>query len=365
MFRAFVLLLLTCLFLSSGTYSQDLKPTIDYSHIDSFARQLKYPGDVYRLTQALTTPYQDNLSKARAIFIWITDNIRYDYKLYNLDEEKRIKKMKYPTCKTGEDCSLKMQDWENNYISKILRTRKAICNGYSMLFKRMCTIAGIRCDIITGYTKNKHYLIGKMGALDHAWNAVYLDSTYYLVDATWAAGSCPENESSGKLEGPFTKNFDEYYWLTPFDKLSRDHYPEDPKWVLHNSFTKEKFKNNPFIEPRADHNLVIVNPTSGIVKVKICDTLHFELEYTKPVTYVQVNSNLARNPTVYKWEKTSRKKFEWIKNEYAIKKQAYIPFNQEGHRYTFDYPVTDMNLNYVDILFDYFRAMRFKIEVIP
>ncbi|GEP89148.1 Transglutaminase-like superfamily protein [Chitinophaga terrae (ex Kim and Jung 2007)] len=365
MFKPLVPLLLVLQLLSPALYSQDLPQRNDYPAIDSFARRLKYPGDVYRLTQSLTTPYHDNLSKARAIFIWITEHIKYDYKLYNLDDEAKVKKLKYPKCREGEDCTLKMEDWENNYISKILRKRKAICDGYSKLFKRMCNLAGIHCEIISGYTKNKHYQIGKMGKVDHAWNAVYLDSAYYLVDATWAAGFCQEDESSGKLKGPFVKKFDNYYWLTPFDKLSRDHYPEDPKWLFNSGYTREKFKNNPYIEPSADHNLVIISPATGVIRAKPCDTIHFEIEYEKPITRLQVNSNLSRNPAVYSLVKNGKKGKDWVLNEPALRRQQYISFNRDNNRYSFDYEVTDANLNYLDILFNYFRAMRFKVIITP
>jgi len=32
-----------------------------------------------------------------------------------------------------------------------------------LLFKQMYNLAGIRCDIINGYTRNKHYQIKKKG----------------------------------------------------------------------------------------------------------------------------------------------------------------------------------------------------------
>lgn len=52
---------------------------------------------------------------------------------------------------------------------------KAVCEGYSSLFYRMCLEAGIDCRIILGKADNE----------DHAWNIVKLGSYYYNIDVTW------------------------------------------------------------------------------------------------------------------------------------------------------------------------------------
>ena len=44
------------------TYSQD------YTEIDNYARSVKYTRDLAKLTDKLTSPYSDDLSKVRAIF---------------------------------------------------------------------------------------------------------------------------------------------------------------------------------------------------------------------------------------------------------------------------------------------------------
>jgi hypothetical protein len=57
--------------------------------------------------------------------------------------------------------------------------------------------------------------------VNHAWNAVCIDSNYYFPDPTWAAGGCLEDEDTGKLL-LFIKHYDEYYWLTPADERFRN-----------------------------------------------------------------------------------------------------------------------------------------------
>lgn len=226
MFRLKFLLFTAILLFPDLVYSQHRKNESSFLLVDSVARTVKYKKDIYRLTQELTNPYPEQLVKVRAIFIWITDNIRYDYKYYN-----KGKQPKTPKCKPGVNCEQLLIDWESSYIKRILKKGQGVCDGYSRLFKKMCDIAGIRSEIIAGYTKTRYYEVGNTGSVDHSWNAIWLDSAYYLLDATWAAGYCTEDEVTGKLTG-FQKQFDNYYWFTPFKDFTRNHYPQTANGFL-------------------------------------------------------------------------------------------------------------------------------------
>lgn len=59
---------------------------------------------------------------------------------------------------------------------------KAVCQGYAYAFKLLCDKAQIPCWIVTGFYKEPH-----------AWNYVWLDGDYYMVDLTWDDG---ENRAS-------------------------------------------------------------------------------------------------------------------------------------------------------------------------
>jgi transglutaminase/protease-like cytokinesis protein 3 len=58
----------------------------------------------------------------------------------------------------------------------------------------------------------------------HAWNAVRINGRWYLLDATWDAGTVAGDT--------FTKRYSTDYLLAPPDVFGRDHYPEDPRWQL-------------------------------------------------------------------------------------------------------------------------------------
>ena len=93
--------------------------------------------------------------KVRAIYDWITRNVRYDYA--NLGNDSYL--LQYTA-----------------YAAVINRT--AVCNGYASLFYRLANDAGIDCRFITGTAGGYH-----------AWNIVRMDNgKYYCLDATWDEG---------------------------------------------------------------------------------------------------------------------------------------------------------------------------------
>jgi Transglutaminase-like domain len=347
------------LFLSLIAFSQEAESK--FLSVDSFATTVKYKGDLDSLTKKLTDPYSKQLFKARAIFKWITENIGYDYKYFNRHNYIG-KDPKTYRCRDSIDCEAKKLAWETNYIQNVLRKKKAVCDGYSMLFKKMCDIAGLRSEVIPGYSRTEYYQVGTSGSLDHAWNSIWIDSTYYLLDATWAAGGCVEN-NDGKLLF-FLKRFNDYYWLTPPEDFARNHYPENPIWTLIPNYTKEQFAANPYFKPAELSNIKLITPKSGVVNAKKGDTIHFKLNYLKRFRDLQINSNVFRNPDIWVSDNISGRKIIRKLDTLAVKQQQYIPYRRDGHFYEFEYTVTDNALYYLDILFDRDRIMRFKVKVI-
>lgn len=56
--------------------------------IDNYAKSVRYKGDVSKLVLDLTKNCTTEIQKARAIYVWITDNISYDYKTFNKKRKK-------------------------------------------------------------------------------------------------------------------------------------------------------------------------------------------------------------------------------------------------------------------------------------
>ncbi|RAR72784.1 transglutaminase superfamily protein [Flavobacterium aciduliphilum] len=259
-------------------------------------------------------------------------------------------------CKTKEECDLKKAEFDNKEINKTLKKGKGVCENYAKLFERMCNIAGINCYYVSGYTKSEAFQIGKMGYLNHAWNVVVLDGIYYYFDPTWTAGGCTRNED-GELD-KFHKKYNDYYWMTPIDKLSRNHYPKDTTWIKNAVYLKELFKNNPFIDNSIIAKIEILTPKTGVIEAKLGDTLNFVFRYKNEMDKIQINTNSRRNPSV--WYKT---KTDYIVNEKVLSKQQYVDYTRDDDNIRFNYVIKEKPISYLEILFDYRLVIKYKIKI--
>lgn len=324
----------------------------NFKKADSIAINVKYKGNLNQLVSDLTKDFDNDIDKTRAIYFWVTENISYDYKLFNKGKQK----IKF-NCKSKAECEIKKQEFENNLVEKTLRKRKGVCSGYSTLFKRMCDIAKIQCLYIGGYVKTKSAHIGQTGILDHAWNAVIIDNKTYFIDTTWASGYC-EKDKKGKLNN-FVKNRNDFYWFTPEEKFAIDHFPKNPEKVLNFDISKDDYKNQPYIENSIIPIIEIEYPKQGILNTKLNDSVTFKFKYSKEIKKLQINTNLKRNPKFY----STNKKGERIFNQKAFDKQEYIPFEMKNNEYFFSYKIENENLKYIEILFDYNLKLKYLIKV--
>lgn len=61
------------------------------------------------------------------------------------------------------------------------------CQGYAKTVLYLCDIAGIECMVVTG---------NNTAGSTHAWNVVYCDNGYYILDTTWGDPQTPYGRSS-------------------------------------------------------------------------------------------------------------------------------------------------------------------------
>ncbi|XP_030072325.1 kyphoscoliosis peptidase [Microcaecilia unicolor] len=172
--------------------------------LDGYASKVDVTSSIEDLVKVLLKEANTDLEKVRAIWMWICHHIEYDVIGY--------------------------KNTANALTSPIdvLQSRKSICEGYAGLFERMCSIAGIECIKLSGYAKGYGYKVGQnfSGDSDHAWNAVFLEGSWHLLDSTWGAGHCNNNCTQ------FTFKYEEYYFLTHPALFIGKHFPEDKKWQL-------------------------------------------------------------------------------------------------------------------------------------
>lgn len=179
--------------------------------------------DIKSLARQLSEKQPNDSSKVVAFYNWISNNIEYDYATY---------KSMYPLLDLGQTQS----------CSNVLRTKKALCGGYSNLFYQLCKQEGIKAEVIEGLAKVRNSSDPKDHAYrfeSHAWNAVKLNNRWYLLDLTWSAGAI--------LNEQFIKKVNTEFYMTSPTVFRETHWPSDPLWqLIYLPISKETFiQNNP------------------------------------------------------------------------------------------------------------------------
>jgi transglutaminase/protease-like cytokinesis protein 3 len=228
------------------------------------------------LAQKLTSPYKTDIEKVWSIFRWITENIIYDTLGYYHPEKLYEGLWEQSWIAKPDDGNT---EYNRRIVQKILIEKKAVCDGYSRLFKTLCDSAKIRCEIITGYIRWYSDPIGQRTNRGHAWNAVLIDGKWKLIDATWASG-----HSVGQSR-EIVKSFDPFFFCTDPVHLFNDHYPDDKKWTfLPNTPSLDQFYSFPFYYPSFyKFKFSSVSPTTGYISVSRKNRIAtFELVSNEP-----------------------------------------------------------------------------------
>jgi transglutaminase/protease-like cytokinesis protein 3 len=217
------------------------------------------------LSKQLASLGKTDLEKVRAIFRWITEHI--DYNVMPFGQRKNVSRQFY---KEPEDSGITLPPLNERIATKILSTGVAFCDGYSRLFKTLCDHAGIKAEVIYGYARTDN---NRRFAVNHTWNSVYIDSTWYLLDVTWASGFVSYGNE-------YIRQYNDFYFLTPPNEFIREHYPEDLQWTLlkdppvYREFVQSPFRYSGFIKA----GLSSYFPAKGVIDVSVGDTVLIELK---------------------------------------------------------------------------------------
>jgi hypothetical protein len=258
---------------------------LNKSAAQSNNRYKKHGNDAYLtpaiLAKSLTANYTSDKQKVESIFRWITDNIEYKVRPFygsNYSIQSRL-----DDADTGA-----LKPLNERVAEKVLVERIAFCDGYARLFTTLCTYAGIRSQVVTGYARVNEERRAKFSS-NHSWNAVYIDSAWYLLDATWASGYITYTNDR------FIKHYDDYFFLTPPIQFIRTHYPEDLQWsLLDDPPTLKEYENAPFrYTGFSRKNIISFSPSKGIIEASVGDTLTFELVTNDKEKYIRVVDSLS------------------------------------------------------------------------
>lgn len=257
----FGFLFLNLLFINSS-FSQK------YTAIDSIV--LKYPnfGSTEKLAERIQKDFTSEHDKARAIYSWIALNLDYDLKTY-LDPPKP----KTFTSKNEAENAKQIQLAHASATQKAFRSKKAVCEGFSLLYQHLATLSGLKCQVVTGDSKRLLNDIGRkrLGS-DHAWNTVLIDGKWILIDATWGQGYFDEKRQVvlKKFTPIYFDMAPEYFYMT--------HFPVSSMYAG-NTGNKEAFLNGPLIfDEFIEQECQVQMPFSGIIQANDNDKIVFKIK---------------------------------------------------------------------------------------
>lgn len=213
------------LFVITSCFSQD------YERVDATIQL--YPerfDDVSELSAMISRDFSTEEDKVRGIYSWIIKNIAYDPEEY--------KKFNY-SFKNYRERNAKEEKTREQIIARTLSTGVAVCEGYAMLFEKLCNLQGIGNYLVRGDIKTNFEDIGRPFRKIHMWNVAIIDGKSYLFDPTWGAG---------KYRDKFIKDPSYFYYKTPPKLFVKTHFPDlEEDTLLSEMISREVFASWPLV----------------------------------------------------------------------------------------------------------------------
>ncbi|CAD5211670.1 unnamed protein product [Bursaphelenchus okinawaensis] len=181
------------------------------------------------LIRTLTINARSDVDKARAIYRWIT--------------VKNLNVMVFDN------------ELDKDTPMGLLRGIKYGTESYHVLFKRLCSYAGLHCVVIKGYSKSAGYQPGlrfEDNRFRNTWNAVYLDGSWRFVQCNWGArhlvnakeGQKPAQNGDNSLR----YEYDDHYFMTDPEEFIYEFFPNDSAWqLLPRPLSLPQFEQLPFV----------------------------------------------------------------------------------------------------------------------
>jgi len=186
------------------------------------------PPEVAELAQQITQGATNETMRARALYTWITEHIRYDVQ-------------EWAHITGGGSAYMNAHD-----PLSVIERGTTVCAGYAWLYDAMARSVGLDSTFLIGAVRGYRGTPDDalVSAFKHAWNAVRVDGDWRLLDATWGARQTGEAAADHQARQA-------YYFDTPPGQMIFDHLPESPDWQL---------LDEPLPDAKAFHTLPNLKP---------------------------------------------------------------------------------------------------------
>ena len=122
------------------------------------------------LIPALSEEQQLSIKKLYAIKELLIKDGMSDYEKELALHDYIVKNFEYDTSAAEQD---EISD-SSTSITCFLCEHKGVCEAYAYTFKALCSLCGLKCYVVSG----------KLDNVNHAWNIIELDGSFYHIDLT-------------------------------------------------------------------------------------------------------------------------------------------------------------------------------------
>lgn len=240
----------------------------DFDNVRQFVGKIgamkEYP--VKSIIDTLHSQHYTAHQMVYGIYLWIAENIDFDCR-----GQRKPKR-------SSATASVTLNDFSGS------------SEGYANLFKAMCDVAKITSIKVNGQVKTHPEEIGKLSKFtaNHFWNMVFIDNTWYNIDAAMGAGTTDLKIRS------FTRNLTDAWFYTNNELFQLSHYAVGRKIPIADvGITKSIFTNAPVIYAAAV--VFDVHPMVQKEKVKarqdVAQTFQFRISNPALVKNVMIIIN--------------------------------------------------------------------------
>ena len=162
---------------------------------------------IVKLAHEITKDFAKDYDKALAVHDWVCANLWFDTDA--VTSGKRI---------AGDALSA-------------LKSRRAVCEGYTNLTAALLRAAGIPAKVVQGYgllpNEPEGWTAQKLSgaAANHVWNEAYIDGRWVIIETTWDSGNEYENNIKVHNDGVYSHR----YFDATIEAFSADHRLDDYK----------------------------------------------------------------------------------------------------------------------------------------
>lgn len=271
----------------------------DFTKVDALVSNYPRFSNPQNLATKINQDFSSDTNKSRAIFTWLAKNIRYDLEEFYNPTQKSFG-FRYSS---EAEKQQKLQAIKDGIVEKAFLTKQGVCEAYAQSFKKIADLVGLEAAVIKGSVRNSANEIGNIAAnSNHAWNAIKLNNKWIFLDATWAAGY--------EMNGKWQRDFNDYFYEIPKEKIFQTHYPEEKIWELRiGRIAKIDFYNQPiYSHSFLDSNINLISPKQGKIAISTGKNISLQLENLSEnasVFYVFKNNPYTQKPSIVRQENTA------------------------------------------------------------